>query len=65
MFRKQHSLVLKSRTTHNGGMNKNQNTQKGRRIHLSLREMWKDQVAANRAMLSLTPYYDRHRQDGR
>ncbi len=46
-------------------MTTNRKTQKGHRFHLSLREMWRDQVAANRAMLSLTPYYDRQRQDGR
>lgn len=46
-------------------MNTNRSTQKGHRLRLSLREMWRDQVAANRAMLSLTPYHDRHRQHGR
>jgi hypothetical protein len=46
-------------------MNTNTNTQKGRRFHLSLREIWTDSVNAHRALASLTPYYDRHREDGR
>jgi hypothetical protein len=46
-------------------MNTNKSTQKGRRIRTSLRSMWQDQVAANRAMLQLRPYFDEHRDDGR
>lgn len=46
-------------------MNTNHTTQKNRRFRGALRTMWQDQVAANRALLSLTPYYDRQRQDGR
>jgi hypothetical protein len=46
-------------------MTTNKHPQKSRRIRTSLRSMWQDQVAANRAMLSLTPYSDRHRDDGR
>lgn len=46
-------------------MNTNKSTRKNRRLGTSLRSMWHDQVAANRAMLQLKPYFDEHREDGR
>jgi hypothetical protein len=46
-------------------MNTNQSTHKNRHFRTSLRSMWRDQVAANRALLQLRPYFDEHRQDGR
>jgi hypothetical protein len=46
-------------------MNTNKNSRKNGRIRTSLRSMWQDQVAANRAMLQLRPYFDEHRDDGR
>lgn len=57
--------MLKNESAHHGDMNTNHTTQKNRRFRGALRTMWQDQVAANRALLSLTPYYDRQRQDGR
>ena len=36
-----------------------------RRIRTSLSHAWQDQVAANRALLRLAPYFDEHRDDGR
>lgn len=30
-----------------------------------LRQVWQESVAAHRAMLRLTPYFDQYRQDGR
>jgi hypothetical protein len=46
-------------------MNTTQNTTKNRRVRTFMRYAWSDQVAAHRALLRLTPYFDRHRQDGR
>lgn len=36
-----------------------------RNLRSALRHLWDDQVAAQRALLRLTPYFDEHRQDGR
>jgi hypothetical protein len=46
-------------------MNTQTTTTKNRRFRTSIRHMWDDQVAAHRALLRLTPYFDEHRQDGR
>jgi hypothetical protein len=43
----------------------NTNPTRNRRLRTSIRHMWDDQVAAHRALLRLTPYFDDHRQDGR
>jgi len=64
-FRKKRSLVLNGSVRHHGGMNTTQNTTKNRRVRTFMRYAWSDQVAAHRALLRLTPYFDRHRQDGR
>jgi hypothetical protein len=57
--------VLKGLSAHHGHMNSHTTTTKNRRLRSSLRNMWQDQVAAHRALLRLTPYFDEHRQDGR
>jgi hypothetical protein len=46
-------------------MNTHTTTTKSRRIRGSIRHAWQESVAAHRAMLRLTPYFDEHRQDGR
>jgi hypothetical protein len=36
-----------------------------RSVGASLRHAWHESVAAHRAMMRLTPYFDAYRQDGR
>ncbi len=46
-------------------MNTHTTTRKPRRLRGTIRHIWDDTVAAHRAMLRLTPYFDDQRQDGR
>jgi hypothetical protein len=65
MFDKEHSLVLNNRPSHHGLMTTNNTTTRTRRLRGSVRTIWQESVAAHRAMLRLTPYFDEHRDDGR
>jgi hypothetical protein len=46
-------------------MKTNTTTTRTRRLRGSVRAIWKESVAAHRAMARLTPYSDQHRQEGR
>jgi hypothetical protein len=47
-------------------MNQHTNTtSRTRTFRSTMRRAWDDQVAAHRALLRLTPYFDNHREDGR
>ena len=57
--------MLNGFPAHHGDMNTTDTTRKNRRLRGTLRHIWEDSVAAHRAMLRLTPYFDEQRQDGR
>lgn len=60
------SLVLKRQATHAGDMNSHTNTSSRRHgLRSIVRRAWHEQVAAHRALLRMTPYFDAHRDDGR
>jgi hypothetical protein len=56
---KKPSLVLNGRDGHHGDMNTTVKTQKNHRIRTALRNAWRDQVAANRALLRINPSDER------
>jgi hypothetical protein len=58
IFSKKHSLVLHGAVHHHGHMTENRNPSRNQRFRTFMRYAWGDQVAANRALLKLTPYDD-------